>query len=154
MQSKNNTCIIINIWIKCDKASINNKQFQSCLHFCSELWYMKEKYRLNFSQKHSLSIGSKDKRHIHMYILQIRLCRRSVMWCNSLDGYQVVDSYWYDQVPSYWKKTKNKYLKASYLAIWNCLRFVWAHALAPRLHARFSIEGVGGLIKWTTWPCM
>ena len=29
---------------------------------------------------------------------------------NSLDGYQVVDSYWYDQVPSYWKKTKNKYV--------------------------------------------
>ncbi|MDB2324736.1 restriction endonuclease subunit S [Alphaproteobacteria bacterium] len=29
---------------------------------------------------------------------------------NSLDGYQGVDSYWYDQVPSYWKKTKNKYV--------------------------------------------
>jgi type I restriction enzyme, S subunit len=29
---------------------------------------------------------------------------------NSLEGYQEVDSYWYDQVPSYWKKTKNKYV--------------------------------------------
>ncbi len=29
---------------------------------------------------------------------------------NSLDKYQGVDSYWYDQVPSYWKKTKNKYV--------------------------------------------
>ena len=29
---------------------------------------------------------------------------------NSLDGYQEVDSYWYDQIPSYWKKTKNKYV--------------------------------------------
>lgn len=29
---------------------------------------------------------------------------------NSSDGYQGVDSYWYDQVPSYWKKTKNKYV--------------------------------------------
>ena len=29
---------------------------------------------------------------------------------SSFDGYQEVDSYWYDQVPSYWGKTKNKYV--------------------------------------------
>ena len=29
---------------------------------------------------------------------------------NSLETYQEVDSYWYDRVPSYWKKTKNKYV--------------------------------------------
>ena len=29
---------------------------------------------------------------------------------NNLKEYQKVDSYWYDQVPSYWKKTKNKYV--------------------------------------------
>ena len=29
---------------------------------------------------------------------------------NSSNGYQRVDSYWYDQVPSNWKKTKNKYV--------------------------------------------
>jgi type I restriction enzyme, S subunit len=29
---------------------------------------------------------------------------------NSLEAYQEVYSYWYDQVPSYWKKTKNKYV--------------------------------------------
>ena len=29
---------------------------------------------------------------------------------SSFEGYQEVDSYWYDQVPSYWGKTKNKYV--------------------------------------------
>ena len=29
---------------------------------------------------------------------------------SSLGEYQEVDSYWYDQVPSYWSKTKNKYV--------------------------------------------
>ncbi|WP_440634253.1 restriction endonuclease subunit S [Candidatus Pelagibacter sp. HIMB1746] len=29
---------------------------------------------------------------------------------NSLKMYQAVDSYWYDKVPSHWKKTKNKYV--------------------------------------------
>ena len=29
---------------------------------------------------------------------------------NNLETYQKVDSYWYDRVPSYWKKTKNKYV--------------------------------------------
>ena len=29
---------------------------------------------------------------------------------DSVKGYQVVDSYWYDKVPSHWKKTKNKYV--------------------------------------------
>ena len=29
---------------------------------------------------------------------------------SSFGGYQEVDSYWYDQVPAYWKKTKNKYV--------------------------------------------
>ena len=29
---------------------------------------------------------------------------------NSSNGYQRVDSYWYDQVPSNWNKTKNKYV--------------------------------------------
>lgn len=29
---------------------------------------------------------------------------------SSLKGYQAVDSYWYDKVPSHWKKTKNKYV--------------------------------------------
>ena len=29
---------------------------------------------------------------------------------NSLGGYQAVDSFWYDKVPSHWKKTKNKYV--------------------------------------------
>jgi len=29
---------------------------------------------------------------------------------SSFEGYQEVDSYWYDQVPSYWRKTKNKYV--------------------------------------------
>ena len=29
---------------------------------------------------------------------------------SSLKEYQEVDSYWYDQVPSYWGKTKNKYV--------------------------------------------
>ena len=29
---------------------------------------------------------------------------------NSLKGYQAVVSYWYDNVPSHWKKTKNKYI--------------------------------------------
>ena len=29
---------------------------------------------------------------------------------NSFKGYQTVNSYWYDKVPSHWKKTKNKYV--------------------------------------------
>jgi type I restriction enzyme, S subunit len=29
---------------------------------------------------------------------------------SSFEGYQEVDSYWYDLVPSYWGKTKNKYV--------------------------------------------
>lgn len=37
-------------------------------------------------------------------------CRRWRLLVNSFNEYQRVDSYWYDQVPSHWKKTKNKYV--------------------------------------------